>query len=64
MIYILSEHEEKKFSKINPKIKPLAEMLKLTLLDELPQNPEVGKWYRYTPDGCICANGKFVKSVT
>ncbi|QKJ18921.1 pectin acetylesterase-family hydrolase [Microbacterium hominis] len=39
-------------------LKALTPFLKAKRLPALPADPQIGKWYRFTPDGAVSANGE------
>jgi len=54
---MMTKREEEKFEQLPPNLKPIAEQLLKLQLSEIPANPEVNQWYRYSPEGYVCANG-------
>ena len=38
-------------------IKTNAKFIMMLKPEELPENPEKGKWYVYRPEGCVCSDG-------
>ena len=54
---MLTKREEKKFEQIPLNLKPIAEKLLKLQLSEIPANPKVNQWYRYSPEEYVCANG-------
>jgi len=55
---MLTKREEQKFKKIHPDLMLTAQILLKYQLSEIPANPEVNQWYRYSPEGYVCANGE------
>jgi hypothetical protein len=52
----MTKREEEKFEQLPPDLKPIAEKLLKLQFSEIPTNPEVNQWYRYSPEGYVCAN--------
>lgn len=53
----MTEQESKNFDRLPEKVKPMAGRLLKMQLTEIPENPEINKWYRYKPSGLLCASG-------
>ena len=53
----MTKREEEKFEQLPSNLKPIAEKLLKLQFSEIPANPEVNQWYRYSPEGYVCANG-------
>jgi hypothetical protein len=54
---MMTKREEEKFEQIPPNLKSIAQILLKLQLSEIPANPKVNQWYRYSPEGYVCANG-------
>lgn len=54
----MTEREMQKFDKILERLKPVARQLIKLQLSEIPEHPEINKWYRYSPEGLVCSNGE------
>ena len=47
---------DKKFDRLPDSIKDMARYYLTFQYQELPEKPEFGKWYEYTPKGLLCSN--------
>lgn len=49
--------QEEKFAKMPASAAPMIEVIRQYMLEEMPDKPKQGEWYRCTTGG-LCANGE------